>query len=93
MKTLKPGIYRIAKFYRGGGEIYNLIVNQDIIERFGTWDELYEYIGENTNGGFEAGYRIYSRKIASPLKKCKTITFGYRTSWGMSIVPSRTGKK
>ena len=84
-RKLKPGLYRLAKHFRGGCDVYNLVVSQELINIYGDWECLLEAIGEQTNGGHEAGYSIYTKKIQTPIQKYKTIDFGVTTGYGMRI--------
>ena len=57
----KLGWYLIEKFFRGGSRQFAMRITKKIAEQFGTWDDLFEYIGEHTDGGHESGYRIIAK--------------------------------
>lgn len=57
----KLGWYLITKSFRGGGSQFALRITKKITEQFDTWNDLFEYIGEHTDGGHENGYRISAK--------------------------------
>ncbi len=53
---------KIKKYYKGGGSEYQ-IRYPDIKISGITWDEIFEYVGDNTEGGQAYGYDIRSEKL------------------------------
>ncbi len=57
---MRLGWYLITKGYKGGRDTYLFRITKNIIKRFEDWDELFEFIGEDTGGGHNYGYNITS---------------------------------
>lgn len=54
---------RLVKNYRNSCDSYWVFVTDEIIAMFGDEDELCEYVGENTNGGHNYGWRVASEVV------------------------------
>ena len=80
MKDSKLGWYLITKAFKGGGDYYAIRLTKEMSDRFDSWDDFLEYIGENTGGGHNYGYSIKARhKNKKPVKykgrEVKTLQF------------------
>jgi len=76
--------YKIKKSYKGGFSEFqikmpNIPINKD------DWDELFEYIGENTDGGHSEGYSIKADLLKKKDTKLKVYQY---PSW---VVPQFEG--
>jgi hypothetical protein len=74
MKT-KIGWYIIEKHYRGGCSKYALRLTRKIQKMYPDWDELFDYIGENTNGGHESGYNLHANLKRTKPKNLQVLSF------------------
>lgn len=71
-KIKKTGWIVIKKYFKGGSKEYALRITKKIQSRFGDWESLLSFIGENTDGGHNYGYRIdsdYVKKVPKNIKK------------------------
>ena len=75
----KLGWYLIEKYFRGGSHQFAIRITKKIAEKFGTWDDLFEYIGEHTGGGHESGYRITAKYQRNKPDIKKTLKFSLVT--------------
>ena len=66
--------YKVRKSFKGGGSEFQIKV-PDINLTKETWDELLEWIGENTGGGHAYGYRIHTNKLKRKSRKLKVVSY------------------
>jgi len=57
--------FRITKHFRGGKSVFYASMKNSQKIRHGYWEDQLGEWGENTNGGHEAGYRIYCNRCES----------------------------
>ena len=65
---------KIKKYYKGGGSEYQ-IRYPDIKISGITWDEIFEYVGDNTEGGQAYGYDIRTEKLPRKSNKLKVVRY------------------
>lgn len=54
--------YKVTKTFRGGENQFQIRVPKTKLSK-DDWQEILDYIGENTNGGHSAGYNISTCKL------------------------------
>jgi hypothetical protein len=84
----ESGWYFFEKHYRNACDRYAIKITDYIRERFGTEQYMLEYVGENTHGGHNYGYRIeckrYSRKPSKKLNY-EVLEFGPVTTMELNV--------
>jgi hypothetical protein len=55
--------YKLEKFFRGGSDTYQIRVPDSVQLSEDDWDAILEWVGENTDGGHSAGYRIRRHRL------------------------------
>ena len=65
---------KIKKYYKGGGSEFQ-IRYPDIKISGETWDEILEYVGDNTGGGQAYGYDIRTEKLPRKSRKLEVIRY------------------
>ncbi len=60
---MKYDWYSIEKFYKGGSKQFQIRIPSTVTKQE-DFDEIMEYIGENTSGGHSEGYRLTRKKLA-----------------------------
>ena len=72
-------MYRIKKFYRGGSNTFTVTIDRKLYDEcFGKdTNSFLEFIGENTNGGSESGYKVDAYRIYKIPKKYKCYEIKY----------------
>lgn len=69
--------YKIIKSYRGGSNVFQIRV-PNVPMTGSDWDELLEYVAENTDGGHRASYDGYRIERRLMRKKSKDLNhFSY----------------
>jgi hypothetical protein len=77
--------YVIKKYFRGGSSEYAFRLTKKIANEWSSWDGLFEYIGENTNGGHESGYTIHAYRKFSKPKDMKVLSIESVTRTGIVV--------
>lgn len=81
------GWYLITKDFRGGSRSYGLKITEEIRSKYSNaWDELFEYIGDNTDGGHCSGYTIKSMKVIGKPQGFKILQMETHTTTNRSLV-------
>ena len=70
--------YKVSKFYRGGVNEFQIAVPAEVKLTKAEWDEVLEWLGDNTNGGRESGYSMSTRKLRSKSATLKVVAYPSR---------------
>lgn len=67
--------HKITKFYKGGCSEFQIAVPKGIRLTKSEWDEILEWLGENTSGGHAYGYSIRTRRLNTKSKSLKVVRY------------------
>lgn len=66
--------YKCEKFYRGGSKAFQIRVPDCELSK-DDWEQIMEWIGENTDGGHSAGYRLDYDKLKAKDRKLPVVSY------------------
>ena len=67
--------HKITKFYKGGMSEFQIAVPKGIRLTKSEWDEILEWVGDNTTGGHNYGYRIKTRRLGDKSKSLSAVSY------------------
>lgn len=67
--------YKVTKYYQGGMSEFQIMIPAGIKLSKSDWDSVLEWIGENTSGGHNYGYRLKTRKLRAKSAKLKVLAY------------------
>jgi len=66
--------FKITKFFRGGKNEYQIRVPRVNLTKE-DWDDLFNWLGENADGGHSYGFTIKALQLPRKSRKLKVVTY------------------
>lgn len=67
--------YGIVKTFRGGSDEFQIIVPDGVRLDQNDWDTIMEWLGDSTDGGHSAGYRMTRRRLKQKSRKLRVVAY------------------
>ena len=72
--------YQVSKSFRGGRSEYQIRVPEIELTK-DDWDDILEWIGDNTSGGHNYGYNIKTKELGDKDPRLKVLSYPSSVSY------------
>lgn len=67
--------HKVTKSYKGGSNDFQIAVPKGVRLTNSEWQDILEWLGENTSGGHAYGYSMKTRRLVRQSNKLRTVRY------------------